>query len=72
MTDKGTDREPYVKPLPPGSEGTAPGRGRLAGRHILVVGGGQRVLDAASDLSATAVPCRCSSRAKVPRLRSRT
>jgi hypothetical protein len=31
------------------SLGEAPGRGRLAGRRILVVGGGQRVFDAASD-----------------------
>ncbi|MEQ9152285.1 MAG: SDR family oxidoreductase [Parvibaculum sp.] len=49
MADKGADKEPYVKPLPPESEGTAPGRGRLKGRRILVVGGGQRVLDAATD-----------------------
>lgn len=49
MTDKGAGKEGYVRPLPPESEGRAPGRGRLAGRHILVVGGGQRVLDAASD-----------------------
>lgn len=44
-----TDGEPYVKPLPPESKGEAPARGRLAGRHILVVGGGQRVLDPATD-----------------------
>jgi NAD(P)-dependent dehydrogenase (short-subunit alcohol dehydrogenase family) len=31
------------------SRGEAPGRGRLAGRRVLVVGGGQRVFDAASD-----------------------
>jgi NAD(P)-dependent dehydrogenase (short-subunit alcohol dehydrogenase family) len=31
------------------SLGEAPGRGRLAGRRILVVGGGQRVFDAATD-----------------------
>lgn len=49
MADKGADKEGYVRPLPPESEGRAPGRGRLAGRHILVVGGGQRVLDAATD-----------------------
>ncbi|MBX3507364.1 MAG: SDR family oxidoreductase [Parvibaculum sp.] len=41
--------EGYVKPLPPESAGTAPGRGRLKGRNILIVGGGQRVLDAATD-----------------------
>jgi NAD(P)-dependent dehydrogenase (short-subunit alcohol dehydrogenase family) len=37
-------REPSAE-----SRGEAPGRGRLAGRRILVVGGGQRVFDAASD-----------------------
>lgn len=41
--------EGYVKPLPPESAGTAPGRGRLKGRNILIVGGGQRVLDTATD-----------------------
>ena len=41
--------EGYVKPLPPESAGTAPGHGRLKGRKILIVGGGQRVLDAATD-----------------------
>ncbi|MDX5366400.1 MAG: SDR family oxidoreductase [Alphaproteobacteria bacterium] len=41
--------EGYVKPLPPESAGTAPGRDRLKGRKILIVGGGQRVLDAATD-----------------------
>lgn len=41
--------EGYVKPLPPESAGTAPGRGRLKGRNILIVGGGQRTLDAATD-----------------------
>jgi len=30
-----------VAPLPAAAQGTAPGRGRLAGRRILVVGGGQ-------------------------------
>ena len=30
-----------VVPLPPESLGEAPGRGRLTGRRILVVGGGQ-------------------------------
>jgi NAD(P)-dependent dehydrogenase (short-subunit alcohol dehydrogenase family) len=33
-----TERQPYT---PAESSGTAPGRGRLAGRRILVVGGGQ-------------------------------
>ncbi|MDP1625699.1 SDR family NAD(P)-dependent oxidoreductase [Parvibaculum sp.] len=44
-----TEKQGYVRPLPAESEGRAPGRGRLQGRRILVVGGGQRVLDAASD-----------------------
>lgn len=44
-----TEKQGYVRPLPAESEGRAPGRGRLPGRRILVVGGGQRVLDAASD-----------------------
>lgn len=33
--------EAAVRPLTPESEGKAPGRGRLSGRRILVVGGGQ-------------------------------
>jgi len=36
-------------PLSPESAGEAPGRGRLAGRRILVVGGGQRTFDPATD-----------------------
>lgn len=40
-------REPL--PLSTESRGEAPGRGRLAGRRILVVGGGQRTFDAATD-----------------------
>jgi NAD(P)-dependent dehydrogenase (short-subunit alcohol dehydrogenase family) len=44
-----SDVEGYVRPLSAESEGRAPGRGRLAGRKILVVGGGQQVVDAASD-----------------------
>jgi len=38
-------------PLPHSAEslGQAPGRGRLAGKRILVVGGGQRTFDAATD-----------------------
>jgi NAD(P)-dependent dehydrogenase (short-subunit alcohol dehydrogenase family) len=39
----------YVRPPSAESQGLAPGRGRLAGRRILVVGGGQRIVDAASD-----------------------
>lgn len=41
--------EPYVRPLTAESEGRAPGRGRLQGRRILIVGGGQQVVDAATD-----------------------
>ncbi len=41
--------ERFVRPPSAESQGTAPGRGRLAGRRILVVGGGQRVFDAATD-----------------------
>ncbi|RYF89358.1 MAG: SDR family NAD(P)-dependent oxidoreductase, partial [Caulobacteraceae bacterium] len=41
--------ERYVRPLAAESEGLAPGRGRLKGRRVLVVGGGQRVVDAATD-----------------------
>jgi NAD(P)-dependent dehydrogenase (short-subunit alcohol dehydrogenase family) len=33
----------------PESDGKAPGRGRLKGRRILIVGGGQRIFDAATD-----------------------
>ena len=38
-------------PMPPSAEslGEAPGRGRLQGRRILVVGGGQRTFDEATD-----------------------
>lgn len=36
-------------PLAAESQGAAPGRGRLAGRRVLVVGGGQRTVDAATD-----------------------
>jgi NAD(P)-dependent dehydrogenase (short-subunit alcohol dehydrogenase family) len=39
----------YVRPLSAESRGEAPGRARLIGRRVLVVGGGQRVFDAASD-----------------------
>jgi NAD(P)-dependent dehydrogenase (short-subunit alcohol dehydrogenase family) len=43
--------EPPRTPLPlsPESAGLAPGRGRLTGRRILVVGGGQRLFDPATD-----------------------
>ena len=44
-----TDTERRVRPPSPESLGEAPGRGRLVGRRILVVGGGQRVLDPATD-----------------------
>jgi NAD(P)-dependent dehydrogenase (short-subunit alcohol dehydrogenase family) len=43
-----SERPPPL-PLTAESLGEAPGRGRLAGRRILVVGGGQRVFDAATD-----------------------
>lgn len=35
--------------LPDAAAGRAPGRGRLEGRRIVVIGGGQRVFDAATD-----------------------
>ncbi len=41
--------ERFEQDLPPESCGEAPGRGRLEGRSILVVGGGQRTFDAATD-----------------------
>lgn len=41
--------ERYVRPLSMESEGRAPGRGRLRNRRILIVGGGQRIFDAATD-----------------------
>ena len=44
-----TDKPRYVRPLSPESKGEAPGRKRLEGRRILVVGGGQRTFDAATD-----------------------
>lgn len=49
MADEETPRERYVRPLSAESRGDAPGRGRLKGRKILIVGGGQRVVDAATD-----------------------
>lgn len=45
----GARPEPYVRPLSAESSGSAPGRGRLKGRRVLVVGGGQRTFDAATD-----------------------
>jgi len=39
----------YVRPPSAESLGIAPGKGRLTGRRILIVGGGQRVFDAATD-----------------------
>lgn len=44
-----SEKQPYVRPLSAESRGEAPGRGRLAGRGILVVGGGQQVVDAETD-----------------------
>src|SRR4029453_12361744 len=37
----------YVRPPSAESRGEAPGRGRLQGRKLLVVGGGARIFDAA-------------------------
>lgn len=39
----------YTRPPSAESLGEAPGRGRLAGRRILIVGGGQRVVDPDTD-----------------------
>jgi NAD(P)-dependent dehydrogenase (short-subunit alcohol dehydrogenase family) len=39
----------YARPPSAESKGETPGRGRLAGRKVLVVGGGQRTFDAATD-----------------------
>src|SRR6188508_1238873 len=44
-----SDKIRYVRGLSPESAGEAPGRGRLRGRRILVVGGGQQTFDAATD-----------------------
>src|SRR6266542_1971740 len=44
-----TDKPRYVRELSAESRGEAPGRKRLEGRRILVVGGGQRTFDAATD-----------------------
>jgi len=44
-----TDEERPARALPAESQGKASGRGRLKGRRILVVGGGQRVVDADTD-----------------------
>jgi len=44
-----TDKPRYVREFSAESQGQAPGRGRLQGRRILVVGGGQRTFDAATD-----------------------
>ena len=51
MSDSPASDKPerYVRPLTAESSGTAPGRGRLQGRRVLVVGGGQRTFDAATD-----------------------
>jgi NAD(P)-dependent dehydrogenase (short-subunit alcohol dehydrogenase family) len=48
IRDAMTD-ERYVREASAESRGEAPGRDRLAGRRILVVGGGQRVLDPETD-----------------------
>ena len=44
-----SEKQPYVRPHSAESRGEAPGRGRLTGRRILVVGGGQQVVDADTD-----------------------
>lgn len=44
-----SEKQPYVRPHSAESLGEAPGRGRLTGRRILVVGGGQQVVDAETD-----------------------
>ncbi|MBR0750624.1 SDR family oxidoreductase [Bradyrhizobium jicamae] len=51
MSESSLDAKPerYIRPPSAESSGTAPGRGRLKGRRILIVGGGQRVFDAATD-----------------------
>jgi NAD(P)-dependent dehydrogenase (short-subunit alcohol dehydrogenase family) len=49
MSETATPKEFYVRPLSAESRGDAPARDRLKGRRILVVGGGQRVVDAATD-----------------------
>lgn len=41
--------ERYVRPPSAESRGEVAGRGRLSGRRVLVVGGGQRIFDAATD-----------------------
>lgn len=41
--------EPHVRAPSEASLGKAPGRGRLLGRRVLIVGGGQRTFDAATD-----------------------
>lgn len=43
------EKERYVRPPSAESLGEAPGRGRLKGRKILVVGGGQRIVNAETD-----------------------
>lgn len=49
MADEDRRSERYIRPPSAESQGGAPGRGRLKGRRILVVGGGQRTVDAATD-----------------------
>src|ERR1043165_9402276 len=49
MTEAESKPERYVRPPSAESSGEAPGRGQLKGRRILIVGGGQRVFDAATD-----------------------
>lgn len=44
-----TDVAMRPRPQPPESAGTGPGRGRLTGRRILIVGGGQHAFDPDTD-----------------------
>src|SRR5579862_5173328 len=44
-----SDTPRYIRPMSAESQGEAPARGRLIGRRVLVVGGGQRTVDAATD-----------------------
>ncbi len=46
-----SEEDRFVRPPSAESLGEAPGRARLAGRRILVVGGGQRVFDPAAGMA---------------------
>ena len=53
--------------LPQESQGRAPGRGRLSGRRILVVGGGQMDIGEADTPIGNGRAIACCARAKAPR-----